>query len=468
MGGKVFLGKNLIWVMILLGDLHGYKSCIEKERNALWELKTYMVSSSGWGLDFLTWTNDTKSDCCRWEGIKCNRTSRRVMGLSLGKPLFLDSSLLNLSLLHPFDDVRSLDLSDSGFDGLFDDVEGYTSLRRLRNLEILDFSSNQLNNSIFPFLNAATSLTTIFLGYNKMDGSFPVRELNNLTILELLDLSGNSFNGSISVRAEFPHLKMLKALNLNDNGFSSPMELQELKYLPNLEVLGLAYLEFDGPIPIEVVCKMKNLQELDLGGNNFVGQIPLCLGSLNKLRLLDLSSNQLVGNLPSNFGSLKSLEYISLLDNNFTGLFSLNPLTNLTKLKVLKLSSTSDMVQVETESTWQPKFQLSVVVLQFCSLEKVPSFLVDQKKLWLVDLSSNKISGNIPTWLLENNPELEVLQLNNNSFTIFKMPTIVHSLMVLDFSANDISGLFPDNIGCALPNMLHMNGSDNGFQGNFP
>ncbi|CAL9242807.1 unnamed protein product [Arabidopsis halleri] len=91
-----------------------------------------------------------------------------------------------------------------------------------------------------------------------------------------------------------------------------------------------------------------------------------------------------------------------------------------------------------------------------------------QKNLRLVDLSDNRLSGNIPTWLLENNPELEVLQLKNNSFTIFQMPTIVHNLQVLDISENDIGGLFPDNIGHVLPSLVHLNGSNNGFQGNFP
>lgn len=52
---------------------------------------------------------------------------------------------------------------------------GYESLRRLKNLEILDLSSNNYNNSIFPFLNAATSIKTLLLGDNKMYGPFPVK-----------------------------------------------------------------------------------------------------------------------------------------------------------------------------------------------------------------------------------------------------------------------------------------------------
>ncbi|KAG7568096.1 Leucine-rich repeat [Arabidopsis thaliana x Arabidopsis arenosa] len=456
-------------------QLHGYKSCIVKERKALLELKEYMVSRTYESyLDYVlpTWTNDTKSDCCQWDGIDCNLTSRRVIGLSVGQS-FYHQPLLNLSLLHPFEELRSLNLSTwtqvkyGSFNGFIDDVEGYKSLRKLKYLEILDLSSNAFDKSIFPFLNAVTSLTTLILHDNSVT-DLSIKELKNLTNLELLDLSGNDFHGSIPA---LTHLKSLKALDLSTNYYSSSMgsmDLQDLKNLTNLEVLGLAENNLGGPIPIEVVCRMKNLRELDLKQNRFVGQLPLCFGSLKKLRVLDLSSNQLSGNLPSIFSRLESLEYLSLLDNNFTSLFSLNPLTNLTKLKVLKLSSTSHKVQVETGSTWHPNFQLRVVILRSCNLENIPSFLMYQKNLHLVDLSRNRLSGDIPTWLLANNSELKVLQLQEYSFTIFQIPSKVHNLQFLDFSANHIGGVFTNNIGRALPNLVEMNGSYNGFQGQLP
>jgi len=55
---------------------------------------------------------------------------------------------------------------------------GYKSLRKLRKLEILDLASNKFNNSIFHFLSAATSLTTLFLRSNNMDGSFPAKGIS--------------------------------------------------------------------------------------------------------------------------------------------------------------------------------------------------------------------------------------------------------------------------------------------------
>ncbi|KAL0670503.1 hypothetical protein Bca4012_033207 [Brassica carinata] len=421
---KLFLGQFLIWVVLLLGQLHGCKSCIEKERKALLELKKHLISLSvEWGYDTVqpTWTNDTKSDCCLWEGLECNRTSGRVIGISIGDMVFENfSSPLNISLLQPFEDIRSLSLSveQNGFDGFFDDVEGYKSLRRLRNLEILDLSSNRFNDSIFPFLNGASSLKTIFLHNNLIEGPFPAEEQKDLTNLELLDLSLNMLKGSLSELKDWTNLELL---DLSRNFLNGSM--LELKDLINLELLSLAQNSFSGPIPVEVFCEMKNLRELDLSENHFVGQLPLCLGSLKKLRVLDLSSNQFSGNLPSSFSSLESLEYLSLLNNNFKGILSLNPLANLTKLK---------------------------------------------KNLRLVDLSSNKLSGNVPTWLLENNTQLEVLLLQNNSFTTFQMPTtIVHNnLQLLDFSKNDI-GNFPSSMG-EMKNISFLDLSYNNFSGNLP
>ncbi|XP_019082674.1 PREDICTED: LRR receptor-like serine/threonine-protein kinase GSO1 [Camelina sativa] len=210
------------------------------------------------------------------------------------------------------------------------------------------------------------------------------------------------------------------------------------------------------------------MQELDLSKNNLVGQFPLCLTSLAGLSVLDLSSNQLTGMVPSDLGRLESLEYLSLFDNNFEGFFSFGWLANLSELKVVKLYSKSNSLQVESESSWKPKFQLRVIVLRACNLEKVPHFLLHQKDLRQVDLSDNKIAGNFPSWLLANNTKLEVLLLRNNSFMSFQLPKSAHNLLFLDVSVNEFDHLFPENIGWILPHLRFMNLAKNGFRGNLP
>ncbi|KAJ0257321.1 Leucine-rich repeat-containing protein [Hirschfeldia incana] len=404
---RLFLVQILIWVIIVMGQIHRYNSCVEKERKGLLKLKTYLLLSSIKEDDtFETWSNDTVSDCCRWERVKCNRTTRRVIGLALHElPLIGLPLVINLSLLYPFEELQTLNLSKSwigGFNASF--LEGYQSLRRLRNLEILGITFSQLCK------------ITLFLRGNNMDGPFPAKELKYLTNLELLDLSKNRFDNSTPVQG-LANLRKLKALDLSRNVFTGWGQLQ---------------------------------------------------GNLTSLRVLDLSSNQMTGKVPSAIGSIESLEYLSLFDNDFRGFFSLDSLANLSKLKVFKLSSISNSLQVESEGSWKLDFQLHVIALPSCNLGKLPYFLQHQKELRLVDLSDNRLHGLFPSWLMDNNTNLEVLLLRNNSFTNFQLPKSAHRLLLLDASGNEFSQLFPHDIGWILPNLRHLNLSKNSLQGNLP
>lgn len=116
---RLFLVHILIWVMIVMGQIHRYKSCVEKERKGLLELKTYLLLSAIQEDDtFDTWSNDTVSDCCRWERVKCNRKTKRVTGLALHELRLIGLPLvINLSLLYPFEELQTLNLSKSWFGG---------------------------------------------------------------------------------------------------------------------------------------------------------------------------------------------------------------------------------------------------------------------------------------------------------------------------------------------------------------
>ncbi|XP_010511092.1 PREDICTED: probable leucine-rich repeat receptor-like protein kinase At1g35710 isoform X3 [Camelina sativa] len=434
-------GLMMVVVMMMVSlHVHGYRGCIESERKGLMELKAYLNIS-----EYLyDWPNDnTSSDCCRWEGVKCDLISGHVISLTLIETNNSSSSLLNLSLFYPFEELQTLNLSNLGCQGWFDDINGYKSLGRLKSLEILDLSNNGVNNSILPFLSTASSLKTLILHGNFMEGTFPIKELKNLRNLELLDLSENKFVGPVPDLANF---RNLQGLDLSDNEFSGSLEKKGL-------------------------CQLKNLLELDLSQNKFTGPFPNCFGNLTKLQVLDISSNQFHGTVPSLIRNLESIEYLSLSDNDFEGFFSFELLANLSKLKVFKLSSRSSLLQVQTEISWQPWFQLNVIQLQNCNLEIMPSFLRHQKDLRVINLSNNKlITGAFPSWFLEQYPKLRVLLLQDNSFSMFQLPRLLgnHSLQILDVSNNNFTQQLPENIGKVLPNLIHLNLSSNGFQGYLP
>ncbi|CDY68687.1 BnaAnng28030D, partial [Brassica napus] len=288
----------------------------------------------------------------------------------------------------------------------------YKSHERFRHLEILDLSYNFFNRSVFLLLNEVVSLKTLFLGGNYIGSDFHVKELINLKNLELLDLKLNNISGHLPGK-ELTKLKKLKALDLR-------------------------------------LCKLQQLQELQVSQNRFVGEIPLCFSIFSKLRVLDLSSNHLSGKLPPFISNFKSMEYLSLHDNNFEGLFSLDLISELTELKVFKLSSKYSMLQVvETSaSSTGLKSQLRSLTLSNCNLSNIPGFLRYQKELRVLDLSSNTLSGAFPTWLLKNNTKLQWLKLSHNSFTgpIIPRSSEETSLMTLIMDNNMFTGKLTENL----------------------
>ena len=110
----------------LFVQIHVHRGCIEEERIGLLELKAF-VKSNGYYLDPLlpSWVNGTKSECCDWEGVKCSKTTDHLIELSLCSNFNRDNYFLedvhtwflNVSLLHPFKELRNLDFSFNSIGG---------------------------------------------------------------------------------------------------------------------------------------------------------------------------------------------------------------------------------------------------------------------------------------------------------------------------------------------------------------
>jgi len=193
------------------------------------------------------------------------------------------------------------------------------------------------------------------------------------------------------------------------------------------------------------------LVELDISDNMFGAKLPECFSNLTNLRVLNLGNNLFSGNFPSFTSNLTSLEYLSFYGNYMQGSFSLSTLANHSNLQHLYISSkNSTGVHIETEKTkWFPKFQLRSLILRNCILNKeqgsvIPTFLSYQYNLVILVLSSNNITGSLPSnWLIPN-------------------------LVFLDISNNNLSGLLPKDIGIFLPSVTFLNFSWNSFEGNIP
>ncbi|GLU08955.1 hypothetical protein SLE2022_258360 [Rubroshorea leprosula] len=154
---------------LLLIQCWGCGGCLEQERNALLQLK--MVFN---GRPLRNWgRGDHNSDCCKWERVKCNPSTGRVIALYLNYTRGYSSAYLylNTSLFLPFEELKGLYLPDNSIAGCIEN-EGFNRLsRKLSNLEILDLSDNFFNNSILSSLNEITSLKSLNLAWNKINAS---------------------------------------------------------------------------------------------------------------------------------------------------------------------------------------------------------------------------------------------------------------------------------------------------------
>ncbi|XP_057969375.1 cuscuta receptor 1-like [Malania oleifera] len=219
----------------------------------------------------------------------------------------------------------------------------------------------------------------------------------------------------------------LEVLNLGDSILSGsiPPSILALHSLKALSLVGsktifLARCRLNGTLPPDL-CELNKLQELDLSDNNIEGTLPQCLNNLTNLRLLDLSKNQFTRKLSESLiSSLTAMEYIDFSNNFLEGLFSFSSFANHSKLE-----------------------------------------------LTTIDLSHNNLTGHFPKLLLENNPGLEYLLLRNNSLVgQFRFPptTCFH----IDVSDNKLVGEIQSNIGEMLPQTRRLNISKNAFEGRVP
>ncbi|XP_031387396.1 receptor like protein 21-like isoform X2 [Punica granatum] len=367
-------------------------------------------------------------------------------GLPSLKEIYLSvNSLENLSHLKGLKlevlDLSLNQLNDSTF-------EGFTNTLRLKSLRSLDLSDNHLKQ--VPDLDGLPSLSDLYLSDNSLE------HLNHLEGLkvEVLDLSRNDLSSEdvLSITWNMTSLKHLSigSNNLNDSIFEGKTSL----------------------------CELTGLEELDISGNDFVGSIPPCLSNMTSLYTLGLSDNHFGGAIPpSLFSSHRSLEYISLSGNAFEGSFSLASLANNSKLKVFELRGNSHRLTLETgDAPRALSHQLSHFLLSNCIFDEphgfVPSFLMQQHDLVALELRHANIGGQFPSWLLENNTKLRVFNLMDNSFSgnlnNLNSSLFNYEMLKIDVSSNSIEGELPSYFGSIFPRLEFLNMSRNSIKGRIP
>ncbi|XP_049371777.1 probable LRR receptor-like serine/threonine-protein kinase At1g07650 isoform X1 [Solanum verrucosum] len=255
--------------------------------------------------------------------------------------------------------------------------------------------------------------------------------LVKLPYLKTIDVALNYLSGTIP--PEWASIK-LEFMSVMVNQLSGPIP----KYLGNMTTLRYMSLEsnmFNGTVPKEL-GNMVNLQSLTLSFNNLTGKLPEEVNKLTKLTELRLSGNNFTGILPS-FESLKNLQKLEIQASGFEGPVppSISVLTEMTELRVSDLTgSASEFPPLENMTG------LTRLMLRSCNLSgNIPSYIANMPQLKILDLSFNRLEGQIPD--LENQDRLQLLYLTSNRLTgpIQDWIKSRNSKYVIDLSYNNFN-----------------------------
>ncbi|XVF65221.1 hypothetical protein PTKIN_Ptkin09bG0229900 [Pterospermum kingtungense] len=224
--------------------------------------------------------------------------------------------MLHLNELNNLTKLKNLDLSWNRIESLRSSNQGNETKLTLTNLEVLDLSFNLLRNNTFAFISSLSSLKSLQMRSNQLQGSIDITELNNLTNLKKLDLSSNSIES----------LQSFKVMKLRKSCVNSWRQLK----LIHLEVLDLSQNVLNDNI-FAYLKAFLNLKFLDIQSNQLNGSTYMKdLGALTNLEELNLGSNYLNEFVAhEEFKSLRELEILSL-DNVFSNV------SNVTLLKLVE------------------------------------------------------------------------------------------------------------------------------------
>ncbi|KAL3504896.1 hypothetical protein ACH5RR_034737 [Cinchona calisaya] len=418
----------------------------EEERVALLQLRDSLNRPNGSAL-VNEWVGN---DYCSWFGITCDRNLLVLeINLSRIRQLGLGIWYPNATLLSHFENLEFLYLPGNRIGGWIMPE----ALRRMSNLKELDLSSNPLNGDIIPQIRCLPSLenlqlTSIYPNHAFIPALSALCELKNLRALQL---SNNSINDENIPPCLLRNLSSLVTLYLSRNLLSN------------------------SPRTLAGICRLQKLKTLILNGNLIQGGIHPCLSKLTSLVYLDLSFNLFQGNFPSFiFSNSTSLESLLVSDNMFDGTLSFATFANLSNLLQIDLSNNDLMVNTGSPS-WVPSFQLISLYLGNCHLNNdqgrvVPSFIFHQKRIGEISLDYNALQGALPSRLLYNTT-LFLLALRGNSFSggiPLSSGFATSRLMMLDISDNRLSGQLSSTIRNSFPILYYLNTSSNAFKGQIP
>ncbi|KAL2334693.1 hypothetical protein Fmac_015906 [Flemingia macrophylla] len=386
--------------------------CIPSEREMLLKFKHHLSDPSN---RLSSWNNaSANSNCCHWLGVVCSNVTAHIVELRLNAtpPYFNVGGEINPCLA----DLKHLNYLD--LSGTYNLGQGPIphGIQNLTLLQTLDLSGNLFSSSIPDSLYSLRHLKFLYLEGNNLNGSIS-NALGNLTSLIELDLSHN-FQLEGTIPTSLKRLTSLVRLDLSNNHLSGNLTDQ--------------------------IGDFEKVAILDFSFNSIDGTLPISFRKLSSLEYLDLSKNHFTGNPFESLKSLCKLSNLDITDNHFQGVINEDDLANLTSLK--SFATIGNNFTLKVGPNWYPSFQLTSWDMRSWKLgPKFPSWIQTQKNLQYLDMSNTWILDYIPTWFWEALPHAYHVNLSQNHIHGKLITTLRNplSINVIDLSRNHLYGKLP-------------------------
>ena len=229
---------------------------------------------------------------------------------------------------------------------------------------------------------------------NMLDDFTPLKKLNNL---EQLDISGCRNFKDLSLLNNMPKLKVL---NLALTGIE---DISNLPDFPDLEVLSLKLLRIKD---IDVLAKYQKLHDLVLWYCSALTNINVVSG-LHELRLLDIDSCTGIKSIEP-IRNLTKLVYLNL---NFLKMEDLSPIQNLINLQTFTMEFSPLALTEQNLSYFEGLTDIRFLGLRNRMIRNLKYFQ-NMTKMAEMELGGNVINNLTP---LENMTEMQILNLSTNS-----------------------------------------------------
>ncbi|KAI4332446.1 hypothetical protein L6164_017355 [Bauhinia variegata] len=272
-------------------------------------------------------------------------------------------------------------------------------LIKLPYLTKVDFALNYLNGTI-PKEWFLMKLTSISILVNRLSGEIP-KELGNIITLTYLCLESNQFSGAVP---------------------------SELGSLINLQTLILSSNKLTGNLP-STFAQLQNLTDFRINDNNFSGTIPDFVQNWRQLARLEMHASGLKGPIPSNISLLANLAQLRISDIHGPS---------------QKFPSLSNMASMKR------------LVLRNCNITgEIPTYIWSMKELEMLDVSFNKLVGEIPATISADH--LKFVFLTGNMLSGNVTDSIMRDGSYIDLSYNNFTWQDPGQSTCQDDLNLNLN-----------